>query len=127
MGTLLMILSTITAILLIVIVLLQNSKGGGLDSSFGNVNQLGGVAQSTETIEKATWTLAIAMFVLALGSRFVYTQTVEEQNAFLERVAESATISEPAPAAGVTSPQVTEEAPASAETATEGQDAALPE
>ena len=67
------------------------------------------------------------MFVLALGSRFVYTQTVEEQNAFLERVAESATISEPAPAAGVTSPQVTEEAPASAETATEGQDAALPE
>ena len=47
-----MILSTITAILLIVIVLLQNSKGGGLDSSFGNVNQLGGVAQSTETIEK---------------------------------------------------------------------------
>jgi preprotein translocase subunit SecG len=48
-----MILSTITAILLIVIVLLQNSKGGGLDSSFGNVNQLGGVAQSTETIEKS--------------------------------------------------------------------------
>ena len=44
MGTLLMILSTITAILLILIVLLQNSKGGGLDSSFGNVNQLGGVA-----------------------------------------------------------------------------------
>ena len=57
MATLLMILSTIVAILLIAIVLLQNSKGGGLDSSFGNVNQLGGVAQSTETIEKATWTL----------------------------------------------------------------------
>ena len=64
MGTLLMILSTITAILLIVIVLLQNSKGGGLDSSFGNVNQLGGVAQSTETIEKATWTLAAVMLSL---------------------------------------------------------------
>ena len=58
MGTLLMILSTLTAILLIVVVLLQNSKGGGLDSSFGNASQLGGVAQSTETIEKATWTLA---------------------------------------------------------------------
>ena len=66
MGTLLMILSTITAILLIVIVLLQNSKGGGLDSSFGNVNQLGGVAQSTETIEKATWTLAAVMGFLSL-------------------------------------------------------------
>ena len=66
MGTLLMILSTITAILLILIVLLQNSKGGGLDSSFGNVNQLGGVAQSTETIEKATWTLAAVMGFLSL-------------------------------------------------------------
>ena len=50
MTTFLMILSTLAAILLIVVVLLQNSKGGGLDSSFGNVNQLGGVAQSTETI-----------------------------------------------------------------------------
>ena len=54
MTTFLMILSSIAAILLIVVVLLQNSKGGGLDSSFGNVSQLGGVAQSTETIEKAT-------------------------------------------------------------------------
>ena len=70
MGTLLMILSTITAILLIVIFLLQNSKGGGLDSSFGNVNQLGGVAQSTETIEKATWTLAAVMGFLSLLAAF---------------------------------------------------------
>ena len=70
MGTLLMILSTITAILLIVIVLLQNSKGGGLDSSFGNVNQLGGVAQSTETIEKATWTSAAVMDFLSLLAAF---------------------------------------------------------
>ena len=70
MSILLMILSTITAILLIVIVLLQNSKGGGLDSSFGNVNQLGGVAQSTETIEKATWTLAAVMGFLSLLAAF---------------------------------------------------------
>ena len=34
-----MIFSTLTAILLIVVVLLQNSKGGGLDSSFGNVSK----------------------------------------------------------------------------------------
>jgi len=61
-----MIVSTIAAILLIIIVLLQNSKGGGLDSSFGNVNQLGGVAQSTETIEKATWTLAGLIGFLSL-------------------------------------------------------------
>ena len=66
MSAVLMIVSTVAAILLIIIVLLQNSKGGGLDSSFGNVNQLGGVAQSTETIEKATWTLAGLIGFLSL-------------------------------------------------------------
>ena len=70
MPAFLMIISTIAAILLIVIVLLQNSKGGGLDSSFGNVNQLGGVAQSTETIEKATWTLAGIIGFLSLLAAF---------------------------------------------------------
>ena len=70
MATLLMILSTLDAILLIGIVLLQNSKGGGLDSSFGNASQLGGVAQSTETIEKATWTLAGIMGLLSLLAAF---------------------------------------------------------
>lgn len=66
MATFLMIITSIAAILLIIIVLLQNSKGGGLDTSYGNVNQLGGVAQSTETIEKATWTLAGLIGILSL-------------------------------------------------------------
>jgi preprotein translocase subunit SecG len=73
MATLLMILTSIAAILLIIIVLLQNSKGGGLDSSFGNVNQLGGVAQSTETIEKATWTLAGIIGFLSLIAAFNFS------------------------------------------------------
>ena len=46
--------------------MVQNPKGGGLDSSFGNVNQLGGVAQSTETIEKITWYLASFIAILSL-------------------------------------------------------------
>jgi len=61
-----MIITILAAILLILIVMVQNPKGGGLDSTFGNVNKLGGVAQSTETIEKATWTLAGAIGVLSL-------------------------------------------------------------
>ena len=72
-----MILSTLAAILLIVVVLLQNSKGGGLDSSFGNVNQLGGVAQSTETIEKATWTLAGIIAILSLIAAVKYSPNQE--------------------------------------------------
>ena len=72
-----MIISTIAAILLIVIVLLQNSKGGGLDSSFGNVNQLGGVAQSTEPSEKATWTLAGIIAILSLVAAVKYSPNQE--------------------------------------------------
>ena len=66
MATLITILVIIASVLLILVVLVQNSKGGGLDSSFGSANQLGGAAQSTETIEKATWTLAGAIAVLSL-------------------------------------------------------------
>lgn len=66
MDTVLMIITILAAILLILIVLVQNSKGGGLDSTFGNANQLGGVSQSTETIEKATWILACTIGILSL-------------------------------------------------------------
>ena len=61
-----MIITILAAVLLILIVLIQNSKGGGLDSTFGNANQLGGVSQSTETIEKVTWILACVIGVLSL-------------------------------------------------------------
>ena len=77
MTTFLMILSSLAAILLILVVLLQNSKGGGLDSSFGNVSQLGGVAQSTETIEKATWTLAGIIAILSLVAAVKYSPNTE--------------------------------------------------
>ncbi len=81
MSTFLMILSIIAAVLLIIIVLLQNSKGGGLDSSFGNVNQLGGVAQSTETIEKATWTLAgVIGFLSLLAAMNIGSNQNQESN-----------------------------------------------
>ncbi len=66
MGTIIMIITILAAILLILIVMVQNPKGGGLDSSFGNANQLGGVAQSTEAIEKITWYLASFIAILSL-------------------------------------------------------------
>jgi preprotein translocase subunit SecG len=66
MGTIIMIITILAAVLLILIVMVQNPKGGGLDSSFGNANQLGGVAQSTETVEKITWYLASFIAILSL-------------------------------------------------------------
>ena len=64
---------------------LQNSKGGGLDSSFGNVNQLGGVAQSTETIEKATWTLAGIIGFLSLLAAFNFGGNNVENSTDIDR------------------------------------------
>ncbi|MEM1217038.1 MAG: preprotein translocase subunit SecG, partial [Bacteroidota bacterium] len=46
----------------------QNPKGGGIDSTFGgnSANQVFGAAKSTDFIEKATWWLAVALFVLCI-------------------------------------------------------------
>jgi preprotein translocase subunit SecG len=61
----------ITCVLLILVVLVQNSKGGGLASSFSSSNQFMGVRKTADFLEKTTWTLAIALLVLSLFSIFV--------------------------------------------------------
>lgn len=60
------ILAIIAGVLLILVVLVQNSKGGGLDTSNSMVNQIGNVAQSTDTVEKITWYLAGAIGAICL-------------------------------------------------------------
>lgn len=52
--------------LLILVVLMQNSKGGGISSQFSGANQIMGVRRGADVIEKATWTLAILLLVLSL-------------------------------------------------------------
>ena len=60
------ILILIASILLILIVLIQNSKGGGLASGFSSSNQIMGVRKTTDFLEKATWSLAGAVVVLSI-------------------------------------------------------------
>ncbi|MFT4567674.1 MAG: preprotein translocase subunit SecG [Saprospiraceae bacterium] len=62
------ILIALICILLMLVVLIQNPKGGGLDSTFGGggANQMFGAAKSTDLIEKITWGLAITLFVLCI-------------------------------------------------------------
>ena len=60
------ILILIASILLILIVLIQNSKGGGLASGFSSSNQIMGVRKTTDFLEKATWTLAGVVIVLSI-------------------------------------------------------------
>ena len=66
MYTLFVILIVVAAILMIGIVLIQESKGGGLSSSFAQYNQIGGVRKTTDFIEKATWGLAATMVVISV-------------------------------------------------------------
>ncbi|MDD4828330.1 MAG: preprotein translocase subunit SecG, partial [Bacteroidales bacterium] len=57
------ILIVIASILLTLVVLVQNSKGGGLAANFATGNNTFGVRQTADFLEKATWTLAIAILV----------------------------------------------------------------
>jgi preprotein translocase subunit SecG len=57
---------SLAAILLILVVYIQNPKGGGLSSDFGNPTQLGGVKQTTEFIDKLTWGLAATIVISAI-------------------------------------------------------------
>lgn len=68
MGAVVTVLIFIVCLLLIGVVLIQNSKGGGLSSSFGSGNQVMGVRKTTDFLEKATWGLAISLLVLSLIS-----------------------------------------------------------
>jgi preprotein translocase subunit SecG len=70
MYVFLTILLMVVCFLLILIVLVQNPKGGGLSSTFGQGNQVMGVRKTTDFLEKATWGLAIALMVLSLFASF---------------------------------------------------------
>lgn len=72
MLVLMTILIAIVAALLIFVILIQNSKGGGLDATFGGgqANQMFGAAKSTDFVEKATWFLAAAMFILCIMATY---------------------------------------------------------
>ena len=74
MYTLLVIFIVIAAFLMIGIVLIQESKGGGLASNFASYNQIGGVRKTTDFIEKATWSLAAFMVVISICCAYVAPQ-----------------------------------------------------
>jgi len=65
---------TIVCFLLILAIMVQNPKGGGLSSSFGGSQQIGGVQKTTDFLDKSTWYLGIALIVL------IFLSTLSFQN-----------------------------------------------
>jgi preprotein translocase subunit SecG len=68
LASIITVLIIIVCLLLVVVVLIQNPKGGGISSSFGALNQIGGVKQTSDGIERLTWGLALVLVVLCLAS-----------------------------------------------------------
>jgi preprotein translocase subunit SecG len=75
------VLILIACILLILVVLVQNSKGGGLAANFGSTGQIMGVRKTADFLEKTTWSLAIALLALSLISILVIPRNVTSTGA----------------------------------------------
>ena len=67
---LLTVLMLLASVLMCFIVLIQNSKGGGLASGFSSSNQIMGVRKTTDFLEKTTWTLAAVMVVFSIAAAY---------------------------------------------------------
>jgi len=80
MYTVLIILIVIAAVLMVGIVLIQESKGGGLASNFASYNQIGGVRKTTDFIEKATWSLAAFMVIISVLCAFAVPKNASGNN-----------------------------------------------
>lgn len=122
MYIVLIILTLICAVLLICVVLVQKSKGGGLSSTFAGSNQIMGVRRTNSFIEKLTWGLAGAICILAVLSTFCMPKAIVGNSRVSAPAATEQTVpgdfNTPAPAAAApTAPAA--EAPAAEAPATE--------
>lgn len=99
------ILIVIAAILMIGIVLIQESKGGGLASNFSSSNQIMGVRKTTDFIEKATWGLAAAMVVFSVICAYVAPSAEIEKSAIERTGDDNATNASNLPNFGTAAPK----------------------
>ena len=104
MFSIFLVLITIVCFLLVVVIMVQNPKGGGLSSTLGGSQQLGGVQKTTDFLDKSTWTLATVLILLILFSSLSFTSGTET------KIIDDSEIAAPKPATPAT--PATETAPA---------------
>ena len=93
MYTLFVILIVVASLMMIGIVLIQESKGGGLASNFSSSNAIMGVRKTTDFVEKATWGLAIAMVVISVASAYVAPSATTDESVIEKAATEGNTTS----------------------------------
>lgn len=107
--TLCIVLILIASVLIVLAVLVQSPKSG-MAANFGTSNQVMGVRQTADFLEKFTWSMAVAILVLslvatlAMDSHLVATSNssaAEDASALIEKIAEPAAPQETMPQAEI--------------------------
>jgi len=86
-----LVLITIVCFLLIIVIMVQNPKGGGLSSTLGGSQMMGGVQKTTDFLDKSTWTLAIILTALILLSCLSFTGTLGDSDSKIIDTTQKAT------------------------------------
>jgi len=98
MVTFYVILVILVSVILGLIVLVQNPKGGGLAGNIaGFSTQFMGVKQTTDILEKGTWIFAGVLGVLCLVSSFFISRSAGNVSNRLQDINGSAPINNPQP------------------------------
>ena len=100
--TIFLVLITIVSFLLIVVVMVQNPKGGGLSSSIGGPQVMGGVQKTTDFLDKSTWTLATILVALILFSSLSFSTSYSGEDSLTDDSAVPAKQAAPANGAATT-------------------------
>lgn len=82
--TIFLVLIAIVSLLLIVVIMVQNPKGGGLDSSFGGSTVAGGVKNTNDFLDKSTWILGGVLIVLILMSSLSFSGSASGESKLLD-------------------------------------------
>ena len=97
MNILFLILIILSSVLLALIVLVQNPKGGGLAGNSGGLsNQFMGVKQTTDVLEKGTWILAGVISLLCLFSILLIGGPGQKEDSLIKDINPNATSTAPA-------------------------------
>lgn len=114
MYLLLVILMVIAALFMCFIVLIQNSKGGGLSSGFSSSNAIMGVRKTTDFLEKATWGLAAFIVVMSIATAYVMPTNAVAKDALIEQAQQEEKTNPYNLPAGTAAPKADATAPAAA-------------
>lgn len=94
MLTVILSLIVLVAVLLVLVILAQNSKGGGLSSQFGGsgASNMIGVKKTGDLLSNLTWGLIIVLFALTISTNFITIERAQATDEFIDRAQEESAV-----------------------------------